>query len=182
MRVDAVVIGWKCEGTNWTLYGVVLGVATVTGCRRLLLLSLFRLVVDRVWNRIGENRMTIGKETTTFSNQSNQAFSACEYHFRRLRNETLPFRASFFLFISKRFYRLLEWLPSNSMFLSFTSCFLATVFHVYVFSWDTSYHKLFFLFNFSFTYHVFIKFNPSLYYYESNVIEKYLNLFRSDQK
>lgn len=62
MRVDAVVIGGKCEGTNGTLYGVVFGVVIVIGRGRLLL-----LVVVRVWNGIGENGKTIGKETTAFS-------------------------------------------------------------------------------------------------------------------
>jgi hypothetical protein len=69
MRVDAVVIGGKSEGTYGTDNDVVLGV--VTDCTR------FRLMDKvRVRNGIGENRMTTGKKTTTFSDQSNQSFSA----------------------------------------------------------------------------------------------------------
>jgi hypothetical protein len=69
MRVDAVVIGGKSEGTYGTDNDVVLGI--VTGCSR------FRLMKRvRVRNGIGEDRNTIGKKTTTFSDQSNQSFSA----------------------------------------------------------------------------------------------------------
>jgi hypothetical protein len=71
MRVDAVVIGGKSEGTYGTDNDVVLGV--VTGCTRFRLMDKVRV---RVRNGIGENRMTTGKKTTTFSDQSNQSFSA----------------------------------------------------------------------------------------------------------
>lgn len=102
MRVDEAVIIGKREWTNGADNDVIFeGVAT--GCSRL-----FRLLV---WQRngIGEDRMTIGKETTTFSDWSNQTFSAAKYHCwtAPLRNEiiTLPFPASYFpLFIPKVLY------------------------------------------------------------------------------
>lgn len=54
MRIDAAVIGGKCAAANGAVYDVVLGI----GCSRLL------------WwdgNGIGEDRMAIRKETTTFA-------------------------------------------------------------------------------------------------------------------